>query len=158
MARLHRPRPIDPAVAEWMYENSDGFSVSYDEPERVGRPDFTAIDATAARSAVLGRLGVTGAELRSACAHERRKTTRVGNSTAVAIPTGVLEHMGAARGDALDFTCQPDGSVTLRLAPAVDIPAVRERIRSAGVSPRLLARLFYVPKSTVQRIVEGSAQ
>jgi DNA-binding IclR family transcriptional regulator len=48
----------------------------------------------------------------------------------------------------------------IRRAPDVDVSAVRARIRETahetGISARLLARVFGLPKSTVYRVVRAA--
>jgi hypothetical protein len=157
MPRLRTGRPVDPRVHDWLVENAGGWSAYDSGPERPGRLDFDAANLGAVREAVLARLGVTGAELRAACSAGTRTLSRRKVSIYVAIPPEALAHAGVGPGDSVQFDLLPGGRIALGRAAEVDVKAVRARIRAAGVSARLLARLFYVPKSTVHRIVKGGA-
>lgn len=152
MARLRTLR-VEPETADWLA--SGGWHIAEAGPQRLGRPDFERSDLEAVREAVLFRLGCTARELRAACSAGSQNLRARQGSTTLAIPPGALAHMGAASGDAIEFELLPDGRVVIARAPEVDREAVRARIRAAGISPRLLGRLFNVPRETVRRIVKG---
>lgn len=154
MTRLRQPR-TNPQAHDWLVENKGGWSAINTGPQHPDRLDFDATGLGQVREVVLERLGITGAELRAACSAGTR-TLQVGtHSTTLVIPPEAMAHAGVGPGDSVQFDLLPDGRVAIGRAAEVDVKAVRARIRAAGVSARLLARLFYVPKSTVHRIVKG---
>lgn len=150
--KMRKPR-TDPRVHDWLVENAGGWSISEGPSQRPGRPDFDATNLEDVRDAVLARLGVTEAELRRACSTATAR--RLGASRQLTLPGWVPGHLGMTSGDWVEVLPGPDGSVMLRRAPEVDKAAVRRRIREAGVSARLLGRLFGVPHSSVHHILKG---
>lgn len=149
---MKRPR-TDPAVADWLM--SGGWHIAEAGPQRVERPNFDDADLPAVREAVLARLDLTEQELRRACGGSLvRRISRSHRSLTVALPPSLLAHLGAQLGDALAFDLLPDGRARVCLAPKLDVPAARARIRRAGVSAGLLARLFGLPRRSVYQAIK----